>query len=77
MTIRNENLAMGGDFGDAHWSHLSDEEYLMERSRQIRSTDPVEAKCWIITAKTMFPRNMAIRVRHKARPDHKGGYLKF
>ena len=42
-------------------SHLSDEEYLIARSRLKRVSDPVAAKCWLLTAQFMFPDNAAIK----------------
>ncbi|TMW47554.1 hypothetical protein DOY81_007380 [Sarcophaga bullata] len=39
----------------------SDEMYIIEKSKKLRSTDPCSAKSWIITAKTLFPNNFNVQ----------------
>ncbi|XP_065361068.1 integrator complex subunit 10 [Calliphora vicina] len=39
----------------------SDETYIIEQSKKLRSTDPCAAKAWIITAKTLFPNNFNVQ----------------
>ena len=46
---------------ESELSHLSDEEYLIARSKQKRSSNPAAAKAWMITAQFMFPDNAAIK----------------
>lgn len=44
----------------------SDEMYIIEKSKKLRSTDPCSAKSWIITAKTLFPNNFNVQVSFRA-----------
>ena len=43
-------------------SHLSPEDYLVERSRRLRNLDrdPAAAKSWLVTAQMIFPQNFTI-----------------
>ena len=52
---------MGVKTLESELSHLSDEEYLIARSKQKRSSNPAAAKAWMITAQFMFPDNAAIK----------------
>lgn len=52
---------MGVKTQETELSHLSDEEYLIARSKQKRSSNPAAAKAWMITAQFMFPENAAIK----------------
>ena len=52
---------MGVKLLESELSHLSDEEYLIARSKQKRSSNPAAAKAWMITAQFMFPDNAAIK----------------
>ena len=40
----------------------TDEGWLVWRARQCLKTDPYATKAWLITAKTLFPRNFNIQV---------------
>ena len=40
----------------------TDEAWLVWRARQCLKTDPYATKAWLITAKTLFPRNFNIQV---------------
>ena len=42
-------------------SHLSDEDYLVARSKLLRQSDPAASKSFMITAKLMFPNNFSIQ----------------
>ncbi len=67
---------------DAELSASSDEEYLVARSRRLRSSDPVMAKAWMITARLMFPENFDIQYeayrfeRSEDRPAEAAKYLR-
>jgi integrator complex subunit 10 len=53
---------MGVKTIESELSHLSDEEYLVARSKLKRAaSDPAAAKCWMITAQLMFPDNADIQ----------------
>ncbi|CAL4087217.1 unnamed protein product, partial [Meganyctiphanes norvegica] len=40
---------------------LSDEEYLIFRAKEEQNKDPCAAKCWLITAQALFPKNFGIQ----------------
>ena len=42
---------------------VTDEGWLVWRARQCLKTDPYATKAWLITAKTLFPRNFNIQVK--------------
>ncbi|XP_063852733.1 integrator complex subunit 10-like [Scylla paramamosain] len=46
---------------DKELSHLTDEEYLIHRAKERHATDPCAAKCWMITAQALFPKNFGIQ----------------
>ena len=52
---------MGVKSLESEIAHLSDEEYLIARSKQKRCSNPAAAKAWMITAQFMFPDNAAIK----------------
>ncbi len=52
---------MGVKTIESEYSHLSDEEYLVARSKANRVSNPASAKCWMITAQLMFPDNADIK----------------
>lgn len=51
---------------DGDLSHLSDEEYLIFRAKEQQKQDPCAAKCWMITAQALFPKNFGIQVSENA-----------
>ena len=42
--------------------HLSDEEYVIYRAKTNQKNDLFSCKAWMITAKTLFPRNFSVQV---------------
>lgn len=40
---------------------LTDEEYVIQRAKSVLQTDPVAAKAWMITAKTLYPNNFSVQ----------------
>lgn len=42
--------------------NISDEEYLVLRSRETLQIDPYQCKAWTLTARTLFPQNFDIQV---------------
>ena len=44
-------------------SELSDEDWLVSRSRMCFKTDPFAAKAWMLTARTLFPNSFNIQVK--------------
>ncbi|XP_050709620.1 integrator complex subunit 10-like [Eriocheir sinensis] len=46
---------------DRELSHLTDEEYLIHRAKERQTLDPCAAKCWMITAQALFPKNFGIQ----------------
>ncbi|KAK7072751.1 hypothetical protein SK128_001960 [Halocaridina rubra] len=40
---------------------MSDEEYLIFRAKDAQTKDPCAAKCWMITAQALFPKNFGIQ----------------
>lgn len=43
-------------------AHVSDEEWLVHRARGCLRSDVYAAKAWLLTARTLYPRNFAIQV---------------
>lgn len=43
-------------------NQLSDEEYVIYRTKNSQKQDAATAKAWMITAKTLFPRNFSVQV---------------
>ncbi|GLV38018.1 Integrator 10 [Carabus blaptoides fortunei] len=43
------------------YNGLSDQDYLVLRAKNALKTDPVTAKAWMITAKTLYPTNFAVQ----------------
>ena len=43
-------------------NQLNDEEYVIYRAKCSQKLDDATAKAWMITAKTLFPRNFAVQV---------------
>ena len=52
-------------FAAAQENQLSDEEYVIYRAKVSQKHDVYSAKSWMITAKTLFPRNFAVQVSLK------------
>ena len=46
-------------------SGLSDEAYFITRAKELETSSPDEARAWLLTAKTLFPRSFSIQVRGK------------
>lgn len=44
-------------------NQLSDEEYVIYRTKNSQKQDAATARAWMITAKTLFPRNFAVQVK--------------
>ena len=42
----------------------ADSQWLVERARQsLRENNPFEAKAWLITAKTLYPKDFGVQVK--------------
>lgn len=41
---------------------LTDEEYVVQRAKEAFLTSPLQAKAWMITAKTLYPDNFGVQV---------------
>lgn len=41
---------------------LTDEEYVIHRAKSALKSDPLSAKAWMITAKTLYPNNFGVQV---------------
>lgn len=53
---------------DEDLGQLTDEEYLIHRAKEQQLVDPCAAKCWMITAQALFPKNFGIQVQwHESR----------
>jgi integrator complex subunit 10 len=44
---------------------ISDEEYVIQRAKSALKTDPLSAKAWMITAKTLYPNNFGVQVIYR------------
>lgn len=44
--------------------NLPDEEYVIQRAKNALQTDPISAKAWMITAKTLYPNNFGVQVQY-------------
>lgn len=42
--------------------NVSDEEYVIQRAKRALKLDPIAAKAWMITAKTLYPNNFSVQV---------------
>lgn len=51
------------DGGTVQENQLSDEEYVIYRTKNSQKQDAATARAWMITAKTLFPRNFAVQVK--------------
>ncbi|CAH1993576.1 unnamed protein product [Acanthoscelides obtectus] len=40
---------------------ISDEEYVIEKAKSILNGNPIEAKAWMLTAKTLYPNNFSVQ----------------
>ncbi|KAI4457965.1 hypothetical protein MML48_7g00019179 [Holotrichia oblita] len=54
---------------------LSDEEYVIQRAKIALTVDPVAAKAWMITAKTLYPNNFGVQFE-AYRIEKTAGHLK-
>ena len=43
---------------------ISDEDWLISRAKTCLNDDEYAAKAWLLTARTLFPRNLSIQVRN-------------
>lgn len=43
-------------------ANLTDEEYVIHKAKCAFKTDPLSAKAWMITAKTLYPDNFGVQV---------------
>lgn len=43
-------------------SNVSDEEYVIQKAKSALTSDPLSAKAWMITAKTLYPNNFGVQV---------------
>ena len=43
----------------------SDEGYFISRAKELETSSPDEARAWLLTAKTLFPRSFSIQVSTK------------
>lgn len=41
----------------------SEEDYVIKRAKLTHASNPLEAKAWILTAKTLYPNNFDVQVR--------------
>lgn len=41
--------------------YLSNEEYVIQRAKSALKTDPIAAKAWMLTAKTLYPNNFGVQ----------------
>lgn len=41
---------------------ISDEEYVIQRAKMDLEKNPLSAKAWMITAKTLYPNNFGVQV---------------
>lgn len=48
--------------GNMQNNQLTDEEYVIYRTKGSHKQDSATAKAWMITAKTLFPRNFSVQV---------------
>ncbi|KRT82763.1 hypothetical protein AMK59_4050 [Oryctes borbonicus] len=55
--------------------NLSDEEYVIQRAKNALITDPISAKAWMITAKTLYPNNFGVQFE-AYRIEKTAGHLK-
>lgn len=44
--------------------NISDEEYVIQRAKNSLKHDPLAAKAWMITAKTLYPNNFGVQVNN-------------
>lgn len=44
---------------------ISDEDYVIERAKNALKLNPVSAKAWMITAKTLYPNNFGVQVNNQ------------
>ena len=42
--------------------HISDEDWLISRAKTCLINDQFASRAWLLTARTLFPRNLAIQV---------------
>lgn len=40
---------------------ISDEDYVIGRAKSLLNVDPIAAKAWMITAKTLYPNNFSVQ----------------
>lgn len=40
------------------------EEYIIKKAKLEQASDPHTAKAWILTAKTLYPTNFSVQVKH-------------
>lgn len=43
-------------------NNVSDEEYVIHKAKSAFKSDPLSAKAWMITAKTLYPDNFGVQV---------------
>jgi integrator complex subunit 10 len=55
-------VVINSSFDEMQENQLSDEEYVIYRTKSSQKLDAATAKAWMITAKTLFPRNFAVQV---------------
>lgn len=55
-------MVINSSFDEMQENQLSDEEYVIYRTKSSQKLDAATAKAWMITAKTLFPRNFAVQV---------------
>lgn len=41
--------------------NLSDEDYVLQRAKNLLLTDPITAKAWMVTAKTLYPTHFSVQ----------------
>lgn len=41
---------------------ISDEDYVIQRAKSALDTNPLSAKAWMLTAKTLYPNNFGVQV---------------
>lgn len=48
--------------------NLSDEDYVIQRAKLALKSDPLSAKAWMLTARTLYPDNFGVQVIEHLQP---------
>lgn len=44
--------------------NTSDEDYVIQRAKLALKSDPLSAKAWMLTARTLYPDNFGVQVKN-------------